>query len=278
VNPFGHRASTRENLRRPRFRVWRNGSLCSLFSVALAATAAAQSSVDPAAPYAWCENAGWLNAVAGGAGLTVPAGAGGAWGFGWLENAGWLNFGNGTPANPPFYGNTMGEDSGVNHDGAGHLYGLAWGENIGWVNFGTAEQPFATIGGDGQLNGYVWSENIGWINLNSSHGIVLLPGGGGDGFQSADKDHDFEITLSELLRVIQFYNSDGFHCEAGTEDGYAVGPGDQSCPQYSTDYKEFNWRISLSELLRLIQFYNSGGYHYCPLEIPATEDGFCPGL
>jgi hypothetical protein len=33
------------------------------------------------------------------------------------------------------------------------------------------------------------------------------------------------IQLSpELTRLIQFFNSRGYHCQAGTEDGYAPGP------------------------------------------------------
>lgn len=94
---------------------------------------------------------------------------------------------------------------------------------------------------------------------------------------TADQDGDYVISLSELLRVIQFYNSLGLHCEAGTEDGFAPGAvGDQSCTPHSTDYAPQDWAISLSELLRVIQFYNALGYRACPDE--ATEDGFCPGL
>ena len=77
--------------------------------------------------------------------------------------------------------------------------------------------------------------------------------------------------------MIQFFNSGGFHCQAGTEDGYAAGPGaDHSCAQYSSDYNTHDWQINLSELLRVIQFFNSGGYHHCPGE--GTEDGYCVGL
>ena len=94
---------------------------------------------------------------------------------------------------------------------------------------------------------------------------------------TADQDGDNGISLSELLRVIQFFNSGAFHCEAGTEDGYAPGTGaDISCGQHMSDYAPHDWAVSLSELLRLIQFYNSGGYHGCPGE--DTEDGYCPGL
>ena len=98
---------------------------------------------------------------------------------------------------------------------------------------------------------------------------------GEDGILTADQNGDNLISLSELLRVIQFFNSGGFHCQDGTEDGYAPGPGDQSCAPYDSDYNPLDWEISLSELLRVIQFFNSGGYHYCPGE--GTEDGFCPG-
>lgn len=92
---------------------------------------------------------------------------------------------------------------------------------------------------------------------------------------NADQNDDGLISLSEMLRVIQFFNSDGFHCEADTEDGYAPGPGDTTCASHASDYNTQDWHINLSELLRLIQFFNSSGYHACPGE--GTEDGFCPG-
>ena len=89
---------------------------------------------------------------------------------------------------------------------------------------------------------------------------------------TADRNGDKTIDLSELLRVIQFYNSSGLGCEAGTEDGYAPEDPDQGCPPHSSDYNPQDWTINLSELLRLIQFYNSSGYTAC-IE---GEDGFCP--
>jgi len=93
---------------------------------------------------------------------------------------------------------------------------------------------------------------------------------------SADQNADGLISLSELLRVIQFYNSEGYHCDAMGEDGYSPDAGDTSCSPHASDYNPQDWHISLSELLRIIQFYNSGGYHACPGE--DTEDSFCPGL
>ena len=42
---------------------------------------------------------------------------------------------------------------------------------------------------------------------------------------TADQDGDMLIDPTELLRVIQFFNSDGYHIQCGTEDGYAPGQG-----------------------------------------------------
>ncbi len=105
-------------------------------------------------------------------------------------------------------------------------------------------------------------------------------GGGGMEYHSADQDRNYRISLSELLRVIQFFNSGGYHCADppdSTEDGYVPGanPAQQACVPHASDYNPQNWIINLSELLRLIQFYNSGGYYACPGI--GTEDGFCAG-
>ena len=88
-----------------------------------------------------------------------------------------------------------------------------------------------------------------------------------------DTNDSGSISLAEVLRVVQFYNSNGFHCQAGTEDGYAPGPGAEDCAQYTADYTPQDWRVSLGEILRTIQFYNTGGYCACE----GSEDGFCPG-
>jgi len=74
------------------------------------------------------------------------------------------------------------------------------------------------------------------------------------------------------LRLIQLYNAGEFHCDAETEDGYALGPGAQDCASHSADYAPQDWRLNLSELLRSIQFYNAIGYLPCN----EGEDGFCP--
>jgi subtilisin-like proprotein convertase family protein len=102
--------------------------------------------------------------------------------------------------------------------------------------------------------------------------------GQGSGSHTADQDGNGRINLTELLRVIQFFNIKGFQCvtpPAISEDGYLPGPGpDHGCAAHHSDYNPQDWQINLTELLRLIQFFNTGGYHACPDE--NTEDGFCP--
>jgi VWFA-related protein len=99
----------------------------------------------------------------------------------------------------------------------------------------------------------------------------------------ADQNGDWTIQLAEdplgrwtgeLTRMIQFYNRRGYHCQDGTEDGYAPVVGDTTCGPHQAD-RNGDWVIQLSpDLTRMIQFYNSGGYH-CQV---GTEDGYAPGL
>ncbi len=91
-----------------------------------------------------------------------------------------------------------------------------------------------------------------------------------------DMNGDWRVSLNELLRLIQFYNSGGLHCSPGSEDGYEAGAGgDTACGNHSADYLTPNWRIELSELLRVVQFYNSPNRAYHRAD--GTEDGFAPG-
>ena len=104
--------------------------------------------------------------------------------------------------------------------------------------------------------------------------LILYAGEARAGYHSADHNPpDFHISLSELLRVIQLYNSGSFHCAPDTEDGYAPGSKDRACTPHNSDYAPQDWHISLNGLLRLIQLYNSDGYH----AEAGTEDGFAPG-
>lgn len=95
---------------------------------------------------------------------------------------------------------------------------------------------------------------------------------------SADTDGNERISLSELIRVIQFYNALGLHCvtnEGESEDGYLPRTDEsaESCLPHSSDFDPQDWVISLSELLQLIQLYNANGYESC--EAPEV---FCPVL
>lgn len=92
---------------------------------------------------------------------------------------------------------------------------------------------------------------------------------------TADTNGDFQLTLSELLRAVQFYNQQGLRCATtATEDGYVPATsGDTTCAPHALDYNPQDWHISLSELLRLIYFYNVHEYYYCTRE--NSEDGFC---
>lgn len=90
---------------------------------------------------------------------------------------------------------------------------------------------------------------------------------------SSDTSMDFVISVNEMTRVIQLYNMGEYHCGVDTEDGFALGAGDQSCEPHDADYAPQDWRIDLSELLRVLQMYNLGVYSDCG----GTEDGFCPG-
>lgn len=95
---------------------------------------------------------------------------------------------------------------------------------------------------------------------------------------SSDRNGDDRIGLDELLRAIQLFNAEGFHCvqpPATTEDGYVPGNNTalRGCAAHTADYNPRDWSLNLSELLRVIQFFNNQGHFPCE----ASEDGFCPG-
>lgn len=107
--------------------------------------------------------------------------------------------------------------------------------------------------------------------------LVLSLGQGA--IHTGDYVEDGVISLTELLRLIQFYNLGAYYCAEGqsSEDGYLPGTGgEHACGVHDSDTTA-DWSIDLTELLRFIQFFNSDGYHYCPDADPPTEDGFCPG-
>lgn len=93
-------------------------------------------------------------------------------------------------------------------------------------------------------------------------------------WHSADLSQDYAVSISELLRVIQIFNKQAYHCDASTEDGFGLGPGPQNCAPHSSDFNPADWKVNISELLRLIQLFNARSYQLAV----GTEDGFMPGL
>jgi hypothetical protein len=96
-------------------------------------------------------------------------------------------------------------------------------------------------------------------------------------FHSADTTRNKGISISEVLRIVQFFNGGGLHCQGDTEDGFAPGVDValQNCLPHDSDYTPVDWAINMSELLRLVQMFNLGAYNFCEDDLFA-EDGFCP--
>ncbi len=138
--------------------------LCFVCFVCFVVAAFPATTIDPASPYGYGANIGWVNAegdVANGAVI----GQAFCSGYMYSANCGWIALGDGSPDNGQAYGNGSASDWGVNHDGLGNLTGYAYGANIGWINFEqTHGQPRVNLM-TGELSGYVWGANIGWINL-----------------------------------------------------------------------------------------------------------------
>jgi alpha-tubulin suppressor-like RCC1 family protein len=109
-------------------------------------------------------------------------------------------------------------------------------------------------------------------------------------YHSADTNQDGRLSLVELTRVIELYNTRNgtvragrYKVQAGTEDGFAqdtVATANQTLIQYHSADSNRDGQIGLSELTRVIELYNTrvgttrtGQYHVQA----GTEDGFAPG-
>lgn len=124
-------------------------------------------------------------------------------------------------------------------------------------------------------DGFVTNDGLEWDVHVRREGFCLFEA---DDRHMTDINNDFMISLSELLRAIQFYNFGGYSCAGPgeiTEDGFKPG-GIPSCGFHDLDYQIRDGDIDLSELLRGVQFYNAGGFYWCPKEY--TEDDFCVGV
>jgi alpha-tubulin suppressor-like RCC1 family protein len=107
-------------------------------------------------------------------------------------------------------------------------------------------------------------------------------------FHTADTDKDFGLNLSELLRVIELYNTrlgttrtGRYKVDAASTDGFAPDPtsGTTQANFHSADTNRDS-HLSLSELLRVIELYNtrSGTTRTGAYQIDTTTtDGFAPG-
>lgn len=83
-------------------------------------------------------------------------------------------------------------------------------------------------------------------------------------FHKADLNQDGMLKLPEVLRIVQFYNSGGYFCNSGANDGYGAGPeGDTSCIPHDADLQTQDWRIDLHEILEVIQIFNFRSYTLC---------------
>lgn len=148
----------------------------------------AATTINPANPYAYGANLGWVNVYADGANGAV-IGEFACSGYIYAANVGWIHLGGGTPVNSVQYQNNSATDYGVNHDGLGNLRGYAWGANIGWVHFENTGAPNVNLV-TGKFSGHVWSANCGWISLSNAFAHVqtdtIAPGADTDGDGIAD--------------------------------------------------------------------------------------------
>ena len=112
---------------------------------------------------------------------------------------------------------------------------------------------------------------------------------------AADTDRNFRLSLLELTRVIELYNTRNGTTRTGcyvvatatTEDGFAPEPtrttATVTLTRYHSGDSDRDGRLSLVELTRVIELYNTragtvrtGLYHAVPPP-EVTEDGFAPG-
>jgi len=135
------------------------------------------------------------------------------------------------------------------------------------VNFKNELWVFAGEFTYGNGNSEIWRFVPGEATIaGEGEGIIEI-------HHSADTNADDKINLSELLALIQVYNTLAYHCDEFC--GYELGYGALDCTLHSSDYNPADGVISLSELLRMVQLYNSGNYYSCP---SVGEDSFCPGI
>jgi MYXO-CTERM domain-containing protein len=94
---------------------------------------------------------------------------------------------------------------------------------------------------------------------------------------SADTNEDYRFSLSEFLRVVEFYRATpghDYHVNPATRDGYAVGQGPKTGYPHTGDYIEgADWKVNVNELLRMIDLFTSTPDHAYTMNLE-SEDGF----
>ncbi len=178
------------------------------------------------------------------------------------------------------YGSVEGEGEGsVEGEGEGSVEGEGEGSVEGEGEGSVEGEGEGSVEGEGE--GSVEGEGEGSVEGEGEGSVE----GEGEGSVETPEFHDGDfdgvpdnkINLSELLRFIQLYNANGYHCAQNgdtTDEGYMPGIGSQNCRPHTGDYKGGpDWRIELSELLRFIQFFNSNGYYKC--DDVHSDEGYC---
>jgi hypothetical protein len=133
--------------------------------------ALAAGHIDPANPWAWGANVGWINFNPTNGGVTVYSDH--LEGYAWGENIGWIRLGTYAGGGVHTYANDAAGTYGVNRGSSGALSGYAWGTSVGWINFNPTGGGVTIDPQTGAFNGYAWGENVGWISVKGAgYGVV----------------------------------------------------------------------------------------------------------
>ncbi len=96
---------------------------------------------------------------------------------------------------------------------------------------------------------------------------------------SADTDGDWVISSEEYNRVQTLWIAEDYHCDSSTEDGYAIGLGDQTCDRHDIDYLLPYWEIGTgpgaNEYARARSLFDAGSYHINPDNLDGFGLGDC---